>query len=169
MDSAQSGDAPQGNTHDTTDEPQNSTAKRKWRRNRIACDACHSRRVRCDRAFPCSRCLRSDIHCEFTRERRKRGRIARSKQNNTNGTTNKSPTAVPNRRISASAAAVTVATPAQNGSPSSSFPHRSPATNDMTVSAPSVDDRRSQAEVPLPPRKPGLGGNVTEEWLSGAH
>ncbi|KAE8356677.1 fungal-specific transcription factor domain-containing protein [Aspergillus coremiiformis] len=162
MDPAQSGDAPQGNTQETTDEPQNSTAKRKWRRNRIACDACHSRRVRCDRAFPCSRCLRSDIHCEFTRERRKRGRIARSKRTDTNSTR------APNGRISAPAAD-TVATPAQNGSSSSSFPHRSPATNEMTVSAPSVDERRSQAEVPLAPRKPASGGNVTEEWLSAAH
>ncbi|KAE8151648.1 fungal-specific transcription factor domain-containing protein [Aspergillus avenaceus] len=169
MDPTQSGDAPQGNTQETPDEPSNSNAKRKWRRNRIACDACHSRRVRCDRAFPCSRCLRSDIRCEFTRERRKRGRIARSKQSGVNGATEKSSTTVLNGSISASAAADTVATPAQNDSPPSSLPHRSPATNDMTMSAPSVDERRSQAEVPLPPRKPVPGGNVTEEWLSAAH
>ncbi|KAB8233417.1 hypothetical protein ETB97_001349 [Aspergillus alliaceus] len=166
MDAAQSGDAPQGNTQDTTDEPPNSSAKRKWRRNRIACDACHSRRVRCDRAFPCSRCLRSDIHCEFTRERRKRGRIARSKQSDTNGATEKLPATLTNGRIPGPE---TAATPAPNGSPSSSFPHRSPATNEMTVSAPSVDERRSQPEVPLPPRKPAPAGNVTEEWLSAAH
>ncbi|KNG85796.1 putative C6 transcription factor [Aspergillus nomiae NRRL 13137] len=164
MDPAQSGDAPQGNTQETTDDPQNSTAKRKWRRNRIACDACHSRRVRCDRAFPCSRCLRSDIHCEFTRERRKRGRIARSQQTDTKGGTGKA-----NGRIPAPATADAVATPAPNGSPSSSFPHRSPGTNEMTASAPSVDERRSQADVPLPPRKLAPGGNVTEEWLAAAH
>lgn len=166
MDAAQSGDAPQGNTQDATDEPPNSSAKRKWRRNRIACDACHSRRVRCDRAFPCSRCLRSDIHCEFTRERRKRGRIARSKQSDTNGATEKLPATLTSGRIPGPE---TAATPAPNGSPSSSFPHRSPATNEMTVSAPSVDERRSQPEVPLPPRKPAPVGNVTEEWLSAAH
>lgn len=53
--------------------------RKRWRRNQVACDSCHSRRVRCDRAFPCSRCLRSDIRCEFTRERRKRGRISRKR------------------------------------------------------------------------------------------
>ncbi|OKL56469.1 Arabinanolytic transcriptional activator araR [Talaromyces atroroseus] len=52
--------------------------KKRWRRNRVACDACHTRRVRCDRAFPCSRCIASQTQCELTRERRKRGRIPRS-------------------------------------------------------------------------------------------
>ena len=54
--------------------------KRRRRRNRIACDECHFRRVRCDRAFPCSRCLQSGVHCQFTRERRKRGRVPRKQQ-----------------------------------------------------------------------------------------
>lgn len=53
-------------------------AKKRWRRNLVACDACHARRVRCDRAFPCSRCVGSQIRCELTRERRKRGRIPRN-------------------------------------------------------------------------------------------
>jgi hypothetical protein len=53
-------------------------AKKRWRRNLVACDACHTRRVRCDRAFPCSRCVGSQIRCELTRERRKRGRIPRN-------------------------------------------------------------------------------------------
>lgn len=52
--------------------------KKRWRRNRVACDACHARRVRCDRAFPCSRCIASHTQCELTRERRKRGRIPRN-------------------------------------------------------------------------------------------
>jgi arabinolytic transcriptional activator AraR len=52
--------------------------KKRWRRNRVACDACHARRVRCDRAFPCSRCIASQTQCELTRERRKRGRIPRN-------------------------------------------------------------------------------------------
>lgn len=69
MDLAQPGDAPPTSTNTAgTLEDSSSTAKRRWRRNRIACDSCHSRRVRCDRAFPCSRCLRSEIRCEFTRE-----------------------------------------------------------------------------------------------------
>lgn len=54
-----------------------SGVKKRWRRNRVACDACHVRRVRCDRAFPCSRCVASQTQCEVTRERRKRGRIPR--------------------------------------------------------------------------------------------
>ncbi|KAA8643691.1 hypothetical protein EYZ11_006968 [Aspergillus tanneri] len=153
MDPAQLVEAPSGNTAGT-DNPHNGPAKRRWRRNRIACDSCHARRVRCDRAFPCSRCLRSDIHCEFTRERRKRGRIARSRQTD--------PPAAP---------ALAATTPLPNASPSSSFHHRSPVTNDHTTSALSIDERRSQANVSAQPRRssPGPGTNVTEEWLSAAH
>lgn len=58
--------------------------KRRWRRNQAACDACHTRRVRCDMVFstPCSRCQHKDIGCALTRERRKRGRRGRSEQAN---------------------------------------------------------------------------------------
>ncbi|EAU35356.1 conserved hypothetical protein [Aspergillus terreus NIH2624] len=152
--------------------------KRRWRRNRIACDSCHSRRVRCDRAFPCSRCLRSDIRCEFTRERRKRGRIARSRQTENTGTAG----AITTEKTTATTATKplppsieSVLTPiAQHESPSSTFPHRSPATNEMTASAASVDGRRSQAEISLPPPQPRRSvpdgnNNATEEWLSGTH
>lgn len=62
-----------------------SGAKKRWRRNLVACDACHTRRVRCDRAFPCSRCVGSQIRCELTRERRKRGRIPRNDSLRANG------------------------------------------------------------------------------------
>ncbi|KAL4937608.1 hypothetical protein BDV06DRAFT_232481 [Aspergillus oleicola] len=44
-------------------------------RSRIACDWCHSNHARCDRGFPCGRCLKNGTQCEFTRVRRKRGRI----------------------------------------------------------------------------------------------
>ncbi|KAL4879782.1 fungal-specific transcription factor domain-containing protein [Aspergillus karnatakaensis] len=43
-------------------------------RSRVACDWCHSHHARCDRVFPCSRCLRHGTRCEVTRKRRKRGR-----------------------------------------------------------------------------------------------
>ncbi|KAL3476739.1 fungal-specific transcription factor domain-containing protein [Aspergillus californicus] len=160
----------QGNVT-TDDPPPDSSTKRRWRRNRIACDSCHSRRVRCDRQFPCSRCLRSEINCEFTRERRKRGRIARSKlaemaNNNTPGEDSAKQTSskpsVPNL--------TEVEAPSvRHASPSSTFHHRSPTTNPPTASAPSVDGRPSQADPPLPSRRPHTGANMTEEWLAGTH
>ena len=59
-----------------------SNGKPKWRRNQAACDACHARRVKCDMVspLPCTRCQLKDIHCDITRQRRKRGRIPRSKK-----------------------------------------------------------------------------------------
>ncbi|KAJ5473796.1 hypothetical protein N7475_003362 [Penicillium sp. IBT 31633x] len=150
--------------------------KRRWRRNRVACDSCHTRRVRCDRAFPCSRCLRGDITCEFTRERRKRGRIARSKPTVANAnasedetqqdrTTQKQASAVPKRASQIQE----VLSPIDNPSPVSTFQQRSPATNELSVlSPPSPDGRRSVPGGPQPQRA-GPGANVTEEWLSAAH
>lgn len=60
--------------------------KRRWRRNQVACDTCHARRVRCDMVFsnPCSRCKHKDAECAITRERRKRGRRGRAEQANAN-------------------------------------------------------------------------------------
>ncbi|KAL2823325.1 fungal-specific transcription factor domain-containing protein [Aspergillus cavernicola] len=159
----------------TGDPPLDTSTKRRWRRNRIACDSCHSRRVRCDRQFPCSRCLRSDVNCEFTRERRKRGRIARAKiaemnHHNSNGEGSEKPSSSkpPNGRLSLPAVAE-VEPPVQHASPSSTFHHRSPTTNAPTVSAPSIDERRSQADPPPPVRRSELGGDMTEEWLAGTH
>ncbi|KAJ9299755.1 transcriptional regulator family: Fungal Specific TF [Paecilomyces variotii] len=57
---------------------QSGGVKRRRRRNRVACDVCHARRVKCDLVFPCRRCLDSHVRCEFTRELRKRGRIPRA-------------------------------------------------------------------------------------------
>ncbi|KAH8431991.1 uncharacterized protein LDX57_009638 [Aspergillus melleus] len=169
MDSAQSAEVPSGSAPGTSDDPPNGPAKRRWRRNRIACDSCHARRVRCDRAFPCSRCLRSDIHCEFTRERRKRGRIARARQTDPADAIDKPSAKPPTRPEAAPELAAT--TPLPNASPPSSVQHRSPVTNDLTASAPSVDERRSQADTSVPHRRsgPSLGANATEEWLSAAH
>ena len=160
------------------DPPPDSSTKRRWRRNRIACDSCHARRVRCDRQFPCARCLRSEINCEFTRERRKRGRIARSKlaemaKDNPGGkgsekTTESKPV---NGRPSGVAVTDADVPPLQHASPTSStFHHRSPPTNDApTISAPSVDERRSQADPQHSAKRTEPGGNMTEEWLAGTH
>ncbi|PKY04677.1 putative C6 transcription factor [Aspergillus campestris IBT 28561] len=177
MEPTQPGDEPAGAIAESpTDDSPSAVGKRRWRRNRIACDSCHSRRVRCDRAFPCSRCLRSDVHCQFTRERRKRGRIARPKLAETDARLEKAPppepSAAPMRkdRVPAVVGAEAVATPAANvNSPELSFHHRSPVTNDVTMSVQSVDERRSQASTSLPSTRPRVRGNVTEEWLSGAH
>ena len=156
MDLTQSG-TQEHTTPSPIDDTLEGSAKKRWRRNRIACDSCHARRVRCDRAFPCSRCLRSEIRCEFTRELRKRGRIARPKQsgsNHTNKTTAKHAANPSSNRA--------IVTPAQenNGSSATSAHHRSPVTNEVTIaSAPSVDERRGPApEV-----------NATEDWLSTTH
>ncbi|KAL3435575.1 Arabinolytic transcriptional activator arar [Aspergillus tetrazonus] len=152
-----------------TDAPPDSSTKRRWRRNRIACDSCHARRVRCDRQFPCSRCLRSEITCEFTRERRKRGRIARSKlAEMAKNKLETSETPAPAKTMNGIPAPAGTEIPG-HVSPASTFHHRSPPANAPTVSAPSVDGRRSQTDPQLPVRRPELGGNVTEEWLAGTH
>ncbi|KGO76131.1 Transcription factor, fungi [Penicillium italicum] len=149
--------------------------KRRWRRNRVACDSCHTRRVRCDRAFPCSRCLRGEINCQFTRERRKRGRIARSKQKkgvaNGEDETAQDPTEEKqvDREHNRESQSQPVLSPVDHNSPASSFQHRSPATNEISaVSAPSVEDRRSVPDHPQPQRVEPAA-NITEEWLSAAH
>lgn len=153
MDPAQSGDQQHNAAPGITDDPStngNSAGKKRWRRNRIACDSCHTRRVRCDRAFPCSRCLRNEIRCEFTRELRKRGRIARSKQTEVN----------PSKRTNTTIATTASPVRERNESPPASARQRSPATNDVTVaSAASVDGRRV----------PGPEANATEDWLSATH
>ena len=161
MDPPQQGDlqhSPAPESPDTSHPP----AKRRWRRNRVACDSCHSRRVRCDRAFPCSRCLRSDVHCEFTRERRKRGRVARSRQQ---------PAASSEKAINppagptvASFAPETATSPTQNASPSPAIHHRSSAANGL--SAPSVDGRRSATDAHSAPNTTRHRGSAMEEWLS---
>lgn len=152
-------------TADISPDPSNRPAKRRWRRNRIACDSCHSRRVRCDRIFPCSRCMRSDIHCEFTRERRKRGRIARSRQpaSSTENAANPSgPT-----MASFATESVPAASPAQKVSPASTLHQRSPTTNGLDVPvAPSINESRSAMDGPSAPSTTRSRAGVMEEWLS---
>ncbi|KAJ6116079.1 hypothetical protein N7523_006496 [Penicillium sp. IBT 18751x] len=143
--------------------------KRRWRRNRVACDSCHTRRVRCDRAFPCSRCLRSDTHCEFTRERRKRGRIARSKMET--GPTEATDATLTYGKESNGDHKVTqpALSPLQQCSPGSAFHHRSPITNEITVSVPSASPHSLGDGSGSRPQRVGPEGNATEEWLSAAH
>ncbi|KAJ5731911.1 Arabinanolytic transcriptional activator araR [Penicillium malachiteum] len=136
--------------------------KRRWRRNRVACDSCHTRRVRCDRAFPCSRCLRSDTHCEFTRERRKRGRIARVK-GATIPTTATSTSKYARRESSGDPKLPPRSvSPQRPSSSESAFHQPSPGTNDLSLSAPSV------GEGPRPTRSAPDANNPTEEWLAAA-
>lgn len=139
--------------------------KRRWRRNRVACDSCHTRRVRCDRAFPCSRCLHSEIHCEFTRERRKRGRIARSKQGPGHSVVD-----TPRKEGNGEQKALgqPAVSPLQHSSPESVSQNRSSTNNEPSLSAPSVDGPHSIADTSRLPRG-GVEGNATEEWLSAAH
>lgn len=143
--------------------------KRRWRRNRVACDSCHTRRVRCDRAFPCSRCLRSDTHCEFTRERRKRGRIARSKPETgaaaSTSTSNYTRESNGDQKVLMQPAP----SPMLQSSPESSFHPRSPMTNEPSLSAPSVEGPHPAADDHRPSRAAPEANNTTEEWLSAAH
>lgn len=158
MDAAQLRDQQQTTASGITDDPSNGTGsgKKRWRRNRIACDSCHIRRVRCDRAFPCSRCLRNEIRCEFTRELRKRGRIARSKQTGLNTANSSSE----RRAVERNNLTVTSPSRERNASPTASTRQRSPTTNDVTVaSGPSIDEQRG----------PGPEANATEDWLSSTH
>ncbi|KAJ6093602.1 hypothetical protein N7486_008891 [Penicillium sp. IBT 16267x] len=163
---AQSGD-PQSPASAPNDLP---NGKRRWRRNRVACDSCHTRRVRCDRAFPCSRCLRSDTHCEFTRERRKRGRIARSK-NETGAAASTSASNYTRRESNGDQKVLMqpALSPMLQSSPESSFQPRSPMTNEPSLSAPSVDAPHPAADGHRPSRAAPEGNNTTEEWLSAAH
>ena len=161
MDPPQQGDLQHPPAPGSPPHTSNPPTKRRWRRNRVACDSCHSRRVRCDRAFPCSRCLRSDVHCEFTRERRKRGRIARSRQQPA-ASSDRAITPAPGPTVASFSE--TVASPSQNASPSPAFHHRSPVANDL--SAPGVDRRRSAADGQSAPNTMGPPENATEEWLS---
>ncbi|KAJ5925437.1 hypothetical protein N7454_008076 [Penicillium verhagenii] len=165
---AQSGDL-QASANAAPDDLPN--GKRRWRRNRVACDSCHTRRVRCDRAFPCSRCLRSDTHCEFTRERRKRGRIARSKL--PTGPTKSTSTSNYTRRESNDDQKVLMQpalSPMQPSSPDSSFQPRSPMTNEPSPSVASVDGPNPAPDGHNPSRAvPEANNNPTEEWLSAAN
>ncbi|KAJ5644181.1 uncharacterized protein N7484_006688 [Penicillium longicatenatum] len=142
--------------------------KRRWRRNRVACDSCHTRRVRCDRAFPCSRCLRSDTHCEFTRERRKRGRIARAKLET--GAAASTSTNYTRRESNGDQKVLMqpALSPMLQSSPESSFQPRSPMTNEPSLSAPSVEGPHPVVDG-RPSRAAPEGNNTTEEWLSAAH
>ncbi|KAJ5108210.1 hypothetical protein N7456_004885 [Penicillium angulare] len=144
--------------------------KRRWRRNRVACDSCHTRRVRCDRAFPCSRCLRGDINCEFTRERRKRGRIARAKL--PDGPDASTSTSNYTRRESngdTKAPKQPASSPQQQSSSESAFQERSPTPNEFSLSAPSLVDGSHPAADANRSVRGAPERNTTEEWLSAAH
>ena len=160
---SQSGDLHPAATPGPVDLP---NGKRRWRRNRVACDSCHTRRVRCDRAFPCSRCLRSEINCQFTRERRKRGRIARSKL--PSGSNNAIEPARKEAHNDHSAPTQPTVSPLHGSSPGSVYHHHSPTNNEPSLSAPSVDGQHSVADGPRPPPRTAIDGNATEEWLSAA-
>lgn len=144
--------------------------KRRWRRNRVACDSCHTRRVRCDRAFPCSRCLRSEVHCEFTREKRKRGRIARAKMEDEATGATSSSYSRKESNADQKLPPQSASSPPQNSSPESTFRQRSPATNEISLSAPSIVDGSHSATDAQRPARPAPEGNRnnTEEWLSAA-
>lgn len=157
--------------------------KKRWRRNRVACDACHTRRVRCDRAFPCSRCVASQTQCELTRERRKRGRIPRNNSSRRASTFTherkpddqkpfsggRSTTAHQTNFISM----VTDPLPAEQMGQPSSFPRSAQASPDhvLHTSAQGSGEHLSRRDTiqPSPRETVGGGDRAVEDWMSGSN
>ncbi|KAN0070003.1 Fungal specific transcription factor domain containing protein [Elaphomyces granulatus] len=140
--------------------------KRRGQRNRVACDACHTRRVKCDRAFPCTRCLSSRIPCVLTRERRKRGRISRKASTGT-AVPEYAPNPSQDLRIPSNPSEA-AATPTPNGSPKlpASIFQGSPGAKEVTlVSALSIGEQYSVAN--LQPSPHGTG-NLSDDWMFGS-
>jgi hypothetical protein len=176
MDQSTRDDLRPSESHEDGDENVNG-GKRRRQRNSVACDACHARRLKCDQSFPCARCVGRHITCEFTRERRKRGRaaakshshpighshdasngMAHPEDNNNAGPEsheqsppkNQPDHVLPDHRLS-------------NGSPTLNF-HRSPSTNGTgIVSAPSLGGRNSISDAQP---TPGAVGTFADDWLS---
>lgn len=108
-------------------------------RSRIACDWCHSNHARCDRVFPCSRCLSKGTLCEFTRLRRKRGRHAKIDFLETNTGPNVDASS-PGEQSTASSTISSVQTPkAQQGIYSA---------HGLTVISPGVEELSSFESIP---------------------
>lgn len=144
--------------------------ERRWRRNQVACDTCHIRRVRCDLVFPspCSRCLRKGIYCELTRKRQKRGRMARAKLANLNGAcgVGAPPSRIQERQKDESCSPVSQPTVSPMGptTPASVTQPWPPATDEIdALLALCMEDYRSVTDAPQ--LQAGLGLNITEEWL----
>ncbi|KAH8700951.1 putative C6 transcription factor [Talaromyces proteolyticus] len=154
--------------------------KKRWRRNRVACDACHARRVRCDRAFPCSRCVGSSIRCELTRERRKRGRIPRNDASRANSSfVRETPRAdygvgngqrKPEPHQQDFISVVTNPPLADQIPPTAHFSRSAPTSPDKRLepSANSSGERQSRTENIQPsPKESGTGvAKAVEDWMS---
>lgn len=165
---------PNDNNNDGDDDGNSDTGlfnamKRRGQRNRVACDACHTRRVKCDRAFPCTRCLSSQIPCVLTRERRKRGRISRKASTGT---------AVPEYALNPSQdqmipsnpseAAATPPTPSGPELPASIF-QGSPGAKEVTlVSALSTGEQYSVANLQPSAHGTMASGNLSDDWMFGS-
>ncbi|KGO46253.1 Transcription factor, fungi [Penicillium expansum] len=147
---------------------------RRLRRNQVACDACHTRRVRCDlvSSLPCSHCLRNDVDCKITRKLRKRGRIARSKLANANRTHGvdapPSPTEQRQTSENCSLASQSTVSSMDPTIPTSVTQSSSPGTNeiDALLTLCMEDCRSMPDDLQL---QAGLGRDVTEECLPTAH
>ncbi|KAL2863081.1 Zn(II)2Cys6 transcription factor [Aspergillus lucknowensis] len=115
-------------------------SKQRRTRSRIACDSCHSQHARCDRVFPCSRCLRRNNKCVFSRRLRKRGRIPKQHGQSGNdtcermGSTYDTFTPPSEAQVTLSPEATTVEAP---GFPQ---PGPNPANSVTLSSSPSIDD-----------------------------
>lgn len=149
-------------------EPPNSSPR--WRRNQVACDACHIRRVRCDLAspFPCSRCLRKGIDCDITRKLRKRGRMARSKLADANKAygIDAPQSHIKERQTDESSSPVSQPTvsPMDSTILSSVTQPSSPRTDEIdALLALCMEDYGPVTDFPQ--LQAGLGVDVTEEWL----
>lgn len=140
--------------------------KPKWRRNQAACDACHARRVKCDMVspLPCTRCQLKDIHCDITRQRRKRGRIPRSKKPSPHEAHVASRWHIREKHADQGSSPISLPDLPKNSPPSTpssclsemkDMPDLGPNDEAFTVDA---------ADLEL-----SLGANSTDDWLSMAH
>lgn len=144
----------------TSDQP--GGVKRRRRRNRVACDVCHARRVKCDLVFPCRRCLDSHVRCEFTRELRKRGRIPRAASNGaTNNVASSSRGEHSKERSSEHAASLS-----RKISAASNL-HRSPVTNrELRPSVSPIEEHPTVVHPEASPQEGEASGSVGDVWPS---
>ncbi|KAL4870663.1 hypothetical protein BDV12DRAFT_184288 [Aspergillus spectabilis] len=144
--------------------PRYNTEKTKQRltRSRVACDWCHSRHARCDRIFPCSRCLRNGTRCEVTRVRRKRGRPREDILNTNDLDESDRPTNTDT--LSPDAPLMPPSTELSAQSPESFQQDLCPII-DMTALSPAIEDLPPIEIIPWPTQGLGTKMASTEELL----
>ncbi|KAL2837553.1 putative C6 transcription factor [Aspergillus pseudoustus] len=145
--------------------------KRRSKRNSIACDSCHRRRVRCGGSSPCVPCLLKNIQCAYIRKRRKPGRIPRSQLTDKNDNLRKEGAEeffnTLSTRLSDSHWTRNETRPVQCNSPDFAFNCQSSTANALILLTPSPNIAEKETETILeqPVAEPLCAQDMTEEWL----